>query len=150
MGWCPVISLIIPMNQAWSSLRHIRHKPRWWKPRVSKLDKWENSKKWQTNIWSLPESLWSKDLECRSRKSELNCLRSLLPSNFWSSRSITVDTGTFKSLETETTNNNNKKAVINTYLCCVTGQKFEAERIYTEYIKLQYQKIYIYIHKMLL
>ena len=62
---------------------------------------------------------------------------------------MTVDTGTFKSLETETTNNNNKKAVINTYLCCVTGPKFEAERIHTEYIKLQYQKN-IYIHKMLL
>ena len=129
---CPVTSLIIPMNQAWSSLRHIRHKPLG-KPRVSKLDKSKNSKKWQTNIWSLPESLWSKDLECRSRKSELNCLRSLLPSNFWSSRSITVDTGTFKSLETET-KNNNKKTVINTYLRYVTGQKFDAERMNTIYL----------------
>ena len=32
------------------------------------------------------------------------------------------------------------KTVINTYLCCVTGQKFDAERTNTEYIKLQYKK----------
>ena len=63
----------------------------------------------------------------------MNCLRSLLPSNFWSSRSITVDTGTFKSLETET-KNNNKKTVINTYLRYVTGQKFDAERMNTIYL----------------
>ena len=30
--------------------------------------------------------------------------------------------------------------MINTYLCCVTGQKFDAERINTEYIKLQYNR----------
>ena len=61
-----------------------------------------SSNKTGTYFYYSPENLWSKEWECFSKKSALNCLISFPSRRVFNSRSITIATGSFMCFDSET------------------------------------------------